>query len=272
MNAATTGTTAAVDGAPPSADELTALVLARDFRADDRVIQIGANMAAARAGAILANLTRLPDARIFVGLAVENLAGGRPAPPVHPFLFDARGLQAGEAYLHQHSVFDDMARPDVFFVGGLQVDRRGNVNLLGIPDGAGGWKLRGPGPVALATMSTSCRGYYIVMGRHDPRTFVERVASITALGDRTRRAELGFPGGGPRLLCSPLGVFDFDDAGDMRLVSVHPGVTVEEVVAATGFDLVLPADVPATAAATEEELTVLRTQADPQGLLRGGTA
>ncbi|MFX9123801.1 hypothetical protein ABTN41_20335, partial [Acinetobacter baumannii] len=78
-------------------------------------------------------------------------------------------------------------RPDVFFVGGLQIDRRGNLNLFGIPDGNGGWKMRGPGSVALATMSTYCRGYYIVMPRHDPRTFVERVALISALGDAVER-------------------------------------------------------------------------------------
>ena len=49
----------------------------------------------------------------------------------------------------QETVFDDARSPDVFFVGGLQVDRRGNINLFGIPDGDGGWKVRGPGGVAL---------------------------------------------------------------------------------------------------------------------------
>ena len=42
--------------------------------------------------------------------------------------------------MYQSLVFDDLNRPDVFFFGGIQVDRRGNLNLFGIPDGDGGWK------------------------------------------------------------------------------------------------------------------------------------
>ena len=174
--------------------------------------------------------------RILIGLGVHALGDGAEPPPVHPFLFDPRTL-AAEAAMCQGEAFDDVHRPDVFFVSGLQVDRRGNVNLLGIPGGDGGWKVRGPGGVALASMSTNCGGYYIVMPRHEPRTFVERVSLISALGDRTERARLRFPGGGPRLVLSPLGVFDFDDAGDLRVRSLHEGVTAEQVVEATGFEL-----------------------------------
>lgn len=249
-------------------DELQAVLLARDFRADDRTVQIGANLAAARAGAMMASVSTHPDMRVLIGLSVDNLTVANGIPAVREFSFHARSAFEGEAVMDQGTVFEDVASPDVFFVGGLQVDRRGNVNLVGLPDGDGGWKLRGPGPVGLATMSTNCRGYYILMPAHSPRTFVERVASITALGDRTRRAELGFPGGGPRLLLSPLGVFDFNDEGDMRLVSVHPGVTVDDVVAATGFALDLPDDVPVTAPPTAAELRLLRERIDPEGLLR----
>jgi glutaconate CoA-transferase, subunit B len=251
-----------------STNELFAVLLARDFRPEDRVIQVGANLPMARAAAVLANMTRLPNARIVLGLGIENLSGGRPAPTVYPFLFDSRTL-AGEALMFQSTVFDDMSWPDVFFVGGLQVDRRGNVNLLGLP-GDGGWRLRGPGAVALPTMSTYCSGYYILMPRHDARSFVEQVALVTALGDRDRRRELGFPGGGPRLLLSPLGVFDFDDAGDMRLRSVHPGVTAEQVQEATGFDLGLSGDEAETEPPTEDELTLLRERVDVEGVLRAG--
>ena len=189
----------------------------------------------ARAAAVMASLTRLPDLRILVGLGVNNLAGGRRLP-VYPFLFDPRS-QVGEALMVQETVFDDARSPDVFFVGGFQVDRRGNINLFGIPDGDGGWKLRGPGGVALTTMSTNCAGYYIVMQRHDPRTFVERVDLITALGDRAERERLRLPGGGPRFVLSPLGVFDFDEEGDMKIRSLHEGVSLEQVREATGFEL-----------------------------------
>lgn len=257
---------------PASAAEMQAVVLARDFRPDDLVYQVGANLAAARAACVLANLTTHPDARLLLGVEVENFSGGRTVPPVPPFLFHASGFKGGEASMHQSRVFDDMNRPDVFFVGGIEVDQVGNVNLTGVPGAARTWKVRGPGPVALATMSTFCRGYYILMGRHEPRIFVEKVSHVTALGDRKRRAALGFPGGGPRLLLSPLGVFDFDDEGMMRVRSLHEGISIDEVRGATGFELVVPDEVPTTPAPTNAELDLLRNVVDVEGILRESTS
>jgi glutaconate CoA-transferase, subunit B len=253
---------------PVSLNESFAILLARDLRPDDRTIQVGANMPMARAAAVLANLTTHPDVRILIGLGVHALGDGAEPPAVHPFLFDPRTL-AAEAAMCQGEAFDDVHRPDVFFMSGLQVDRRGNVNLLGIPDGDGdgGWRVRGPGSVALASMSTNCRGYYIVMGRHDARTFVERVSLISALGDATERRRLRFPGGGPRLVLSPLGVFDFDPDGELRVRSLHAGVTPEQVREATGFTLKVPDDAPVTLAPTDVELATLRTRVDVHGTL-----
>lgn len=250
-----------------SVNELFAVLLARDLRPQDRTIMVGANMPMARAAAVMANLSTHPDARILIGLGVQGLGDGGQPPAVHPFLFDPRTL-AAEALMYQGRVFDDMHRPDVFFVGGLQLDQRGNINLFGIPDGAGGWKMRGPGSIALATMSTYCAGYYIVMPSHSPRTFVERVAFISALGDAPERARLKLPGGGIRLVLSPLGVFDFDDAGDMRVRSLHEGVNADAVREATGFELVIPDDVPVTPAPTDDELRLLRERVDLHGTLQ----
>jgi glutaconate CoA-transferase subunit B len=254
--------------AAASLNELFAILLARDMRPEDRTIMVGASMPMARAAAVMANLTTHPDARILVGLGVQALGAGGEPPAVHRFLFDPRTL-AGEALMYQAEVFDDANWPDVFFFSGLQLDRRGNLNLFGIPDDAGGWKMRGPGSVALATMSTNCRGYYIVMPRHDARTFVEKVALISALGDRQERARLKFPGGGPRLVVSPLGVFDFGDDGEMRVVSLHEGVTEEQLAEATGFELAVPAEVARTPPPTDAELELLRERVDVNGTLAG---
>jgi hypothetical protein len=66
---------------------------------------------------------------------------------------------------------------------------------------------------------------------------------------------------------SNLAVMDFETPDHtMRLRSVHPGVTVDEVVAATGFELVVPDDVPETRLPTDEELHVIRDVLDPDGL------
>jgi glutaconate CoA-transferase, subunit B len=246
---------------PPTLNEFLAILLARDIRPEDRTMLVGANMPMARAACVMANLTGNPDARIIIGLGVNGLGDGQEPPGVYPFLFDPRTLRA-EAHMHPGLVFEDTRMLDVFFVGGLQLDQRGNINLFGIPDGHGGWKMRGPGGIAVASMSTHCAGYYIVMPEHSQRSFVKRVAYISALGDRAERARLALPGGGVRLVLSPLGVFDFDDAGDMRVRSLHAGVSDDDVVAATGFELVIPGTVPITPAPTTAELRLLRERVD----------
>ncbi|MCW3010962.1 MAG: hypothetical protein JWO90_1366 [Solirubrobacterales bacterium] len=251
---------------PASRNELFAILLARDLRPEDRSIMVGANMPMARAATVMANMTTHPDARILIGLGVHALGDGRRPPGVHPFLFDPRTLEA-DALMSQARIFDDADSPDVFFVGGLQVDQRGNLNLFGIPDGNGGWKMRGPGSVALATMSTNCRGYYIVMPSHDPRTFVERVSLISALGDQSERDRLGFPGGGLRLVVSPLGVFAPGADGNLEVVTLHEGVTPEALQEATGFPLPVSPDAPRTPPPTEAELLFLRERVDVHGTL-----
>jgi acyl CoA:acetate/3-ketoacid CoA transferase alpha subunit/acyl CoA:acetate/3-ketoacid CoA transferase beta subunit len=237
--------------------ELMAVALARDVRADDRVIQSGANLPEARAAAILAGY-RVPDSRVIVDLAIESVERAPRQPELPRHSFDPRTLRWGEAQMSQHTIFDEVGWPDVFFIGGLEVDQRGNVNLLGKRGADGRWEFRGPGALALASMSTHCRGYYIVMRRHESRTFVERVSLISALGDRERRAEVGLPGGGPRLVVSPLGVFDFDESGDMRVRSLHPGVHLSDVFEATGFKLKVEGPVQTTGPPTDDERSRLR--------------
>ncbi|HEY7073106.1 MAG TPA: CoA-transferase, partial [Acidimicrobiales bacterium] len=84
----------------------------------------------------------------------------------------------------------------------------------------------------------------------------DRAAS---LGDSARWMEV-------RRVVSNLGVFDFDTPDHhMRLRSVHPGVTVADVVAATGFALVVPDDVPESRLPTAEELRLIREVIDPDG-------
>ena len=76
-----------------------------------------------------------------------------------------------------------------------------------------------------------------------------------------------FPGGGPRLVLSPLGVFDFDGDGEMRVRSLHDGVTADQVREATGFELPVPDGTPVTPAPTDVELETLRTRVDVHGTL-----
>jgi len=241
--------------------------LARDLR-DGDVVRVGVAMPVAEAAVRLAHLLHGPNMElIFSG--VQMNAADLDVFPMPQYGWDRRALVGVESYSDTGHRFDRMKdwHRHVFFVGGLQLDQRGNLNLFGIPDGDGGWKMRGPGSIALATMSAHCAGYYIVMPSHSPRTFVERVALISALGDRTERARLKLPGGGIRLVLSPLGVFDFDDAGDMRVRSLHEGVSLSDAQAATGFELVAPDEVPVTPPPTADELALLRERVDVHGTL-----
>ena len=85
-------------------------------------------------------------------------------------------------------------------------------------------------------------------------------------GGADARKKLGLPGGGPRFCITPLCIFDFEDESKrMRLKSVHPGVTVEQVLASTGFQPIVPAQVPTTPVPTEEQVALLRNRIDVEG-------
>lgn len=155
-------------------------------------------------------------------------------------------------------------------MGATQIDRYGNQNIAAIGD----WHrpkrqllgFRGaPGNTINHTTS-----YWVP--NHSPRSFVESVDVVCGIG-YDRAAELGPVAARfheVRRVVSNLGVFDFGatDANGvptMRLVSVHPGVEVDEVIEATGFDLVVADDVTETRAPTSEEMAHIE-RLDPKGL------
>ncbi|WP_019872466.1 CoA-transferase subunit beta [Salinispora oceanensis] len=152
-------------------------------------------------------------------------------------------------------------------MGASQLDRYGNQNISCI----GSWAqptaqllgVRGA-PGNTINHPTS---YWVP--RHTRRVFVERVDVVSGIG-YDRAAALGPPGNRfheIRLVVTDKAVLDFQspDRG-MRLRSVHPGVSVDEVVAATGFPLQLPDHVPETRSPSDRELRLIRDQLDPAGL------
>lgn len=252
-----------------TAQERLAIFLGRDLSGpDDMHVQVGANLPVARAGVLLAHLTRLPNIRVLLGAGITSYLEQRRLASFE-FVWDARSLIGAEALMYQEGVFDSMWRPNVFFVGGLQVDATGNTNLIGIGSDPKKMKVRGPGTVATATMSTYCDYYYIIMPAHTPQSFVERCDFISSLGDRRERERLGFPGNGPRFVLSPLGILDFEgSSARMRLRHLLPGSTVDKVREATGFELEVAPDVTEVPEPTPQEIALLRERIDPEGLLR----
>ncbi|MFQ6128845.1 MAG: CoA-transferase subunit beta [Thermoplasmata archaeon] len=238
--------------------ELMASVLSKHLE-DGEVAIMGAFSAIPMLASRLAQMTHAPN--------LTYIAGGSGAvnPLLEPLVAsscDDRLLRA-ECILPLSDVIDFEARTeiDIFFAGGLQIDERGNCNLIGVGK-PGEMKLRGPGSVGLPFLSRA-RRYAIYAMNHSPRTFVENVDFISGPGFVEGK---NFPGGGPSLVVTPMCVMDFHEKR-MRLMSVHPGVSVDDVVENTGFNLQIPEKVFDTELPTEKELELMR-EIDPLGVAR----
>lgn len=157
---------------------------------------------------------------------------------------------------------------NVGFVSGAQVDMYGNVNTVAIGNYENP-KVRLVGPIA-QTNHMAFADRVFIFQEHEKRSFVEKVDFISGtgyLGGGNDRDEAGLRGKGPYKVFTDLAILDFcPKTKRMRIASVHPGVTVEQVQENTGFELITPENVPVTPEPTEEELKFIR-EIDPKGLL-----
>ncbi len=209
-------------------------------------------------GARLARLTFAPDLVLTDGEAA--LMAGTPAVSAQ-----AEEL-VREAWMPYRRVFDVVwsGRRHVMMMAS-QIDRYGNQNLSCIGD----WHrpatqligVRGS-PGNTVNHPTS---YWVP--NHSPRVFVENVDMVSGVGyDRAAASPAAARFGEVRVVVTNLAVLDFATPDHrMRLASVHPGVTVDEVRAATGFDLV-EQGVAETRVPSAEELELIRNVLDPYGL------
>lgn len=161
---------------------------------------------------------------------------------------------------------------DYGFLGAAQIDAYGNINttVIGSHDRP---KARLPGSGGTNDGGSLCWRTIIFM-RQDKRRFIEKVDFLTTPGYLTgpgAREKAGLPADtGPYRVVTQLGIMGFDEKSKrMKLLSVHPGVTVEQVKAKTGFDLIIPDKVTVTKSPTEKELKILRTDIDPAGIVIG---
>ncbi len=241
-------------------DEICAVAIAEIFRGDGEILA-SAMGTLPMIGARLAKLTFEPDLLIGDGFAyllgsVPPVGGGESSEPVV------------ESWLPFRSVFDLLwsGRRHVL-MGATQIDRFGNQNISCI--GA----FEKPTVQLIGTRGAPGNtlhhktSYWIP--NHSKKVFVEKVDVVCGVG-YDRAAALGPVAA--RFHCLPrvvsnLGVFDFETPDHrMRLRSVHPGVTTDEVTANTGFALVISQVVPETRLPTPEEIRLLRERIDPLGL------
>ncbi|MBC7105757.1 MAG: CoA synthetase [Firmicutes bacterium] len=214
-------------------EELMAVLISREVRDGERV-GVGTLSPVAAAGCLLAHYIHAPGAQLFIWRLSEYW----PFSEGMKELFDAgqRGLL------------------DLFFLGGAQIDRQGNTNLVAIGDYQRP-KVRLPGGAGSATLSYTVPRIILFQANHSKRTFVERVDFVTATNDpppSVRRL-------GRFTRCiTPLAVLNFADREPV-LEALAPGVTVAQVLENTGFPLVVAPDVREVLPPTPEELGVLRT-------------
>jgi len=238
--------------------ELCAVAVAECFRGDAEILASSFGVVPA-VGARLAKLTFEPDLIMTDGIAslLQNVppVSGPEAEPVV------------EGWMPFRTVFDLLwsGRRHVVMIAS-QIDRYGNQNFACIgPHAKPKAQLLGmrgaPGNTINHTTS-----YWVP--NHNPRVFVEKVDVVSGVG-YDRAAALGAQTSRfheIRRVISNLGVFDFgapDHA--MRVVSVHPGVSIDEVVEATGFELAIEGEVSETRAPLSDELKIIREVLDPAG-------
>lgn len=246
----------------------TMIVAAARARAGVRTVFVGVGMPN-----VACNLARLTVAPELELVYESGVYGARPARlPLS--IGDPTLVSGGVAAVGMPDLFWlylQGGHIEVAFLGGAQVDRFGNLNTTVIGDYAEP-KTRLPGSGGAAEIATSARCVFIMM-RLGRRSFVPRLDFVTSAGhleggDARRRA--GLAGAGPELVVTDLAVLDFGNPDrEMQLVSLHPGVSMEQVREAVGWDLRTAPTVTETPPPTVEELRLLREDLDPEGLYRG---
>lgn len=252
-------------------DEIMCTTLAAQFRDGDEVCNGMASFIPV-AAIMLARRTNAPG---LVWLA--GAAGLEPRPDRVPAsTLEAPLWRDSVMYLEQYSDFWHYAQNGrnlgIFCVGAAQLDMYGNANNSVIGSDYHAPKVRLPGTAGLGDMGSLGKRLFYWNTNHNPRSLVERVDFRSAAGyldGGDERERLGL-GPGPEIVVTNLAVLDFHpESKRMRLRSVHPGVSVEQVQEATGFELLLPdGQVPETAAPTEDQVRLLREEIDPDGLCK----
>jgi glutaconate CoA-transferase subunit B len=151
-------------------------------------------------------------------------------------------------------------RIDVGFLGAAQIDRHANLNSTVIGD-YDHPRVRLPGGGGAPEIAASCNETLVIL-RHSPRAFVERLDFRTSVGfgeGPGSRERLGLRGRGVTAVITDLGELEPDpETFELTLARIHPGVTVEQAVAATGWPLRVRDDLEQSRPPSERELQALR--------------
>jgi glutaconate CoA-transferase subunit B len=236
----------------PTPEEVMTIAASRELR-DGEVVLVGVGPPNAAA-----NLARRLDAPDCVLMYESGAIGARPQRL--PLSIGDDDLAAAAQDLvsvpEMFNYWIGGGRIDVGFLGASQIDRVGNINTTVIGD-YDAPKVRLPGAGGAPEIAASA-GRIIVMVRHSTRSFVSKVDFITSVGRELDGDEEG-DGGPGSVVITDLGVLrPSSEDGELELAALHPGVAVDDVREATGWDLRVADEVQTTEPVTERELSALR--------------
>jgi glutaconate CoA-transferase subunit B len=228
-----------------TADEMMAVEAARRLT-DDTVCFVGIGLPS-----LAANLARRTHAPGCVLVYESGTIGAKPTRlPLS--IGDGELAETADSVVSVAEMFAywlQSGRIDVGFLGAAQIDRFGNLNSTVIGDYATP-KVRLPGGGGAPEIATSVADVFVIL-RQSTRTFVSELDFTTSRGERVK------------VVVTDLGTLEPRN-GELTLVRVHPGVRVDDVRAATGWDLRVAGDVGETAPPTTQELDVLRALSRPE--------
>ncbi len=232
---------------------------------DGRTVAVGTGVPCA--AAMLAQKTHAPN--LVICFEAGGVAPKLPTMPIS--VGDSRTTHKALMATSMADVmhFCQRGLMDYTFLSGAQIDPFGNLNSTRIGGTHQKPKIRLPGSGGANDLASFCWRTLIIM-RHDPKKFVEKLDFLTSPGYLSgpgAREAAGLPKGtGPHRVITELAVLDFEPTSKrMRVLSSHPGIAIEQVRTATGFTLIEPAPMNETAAPTSEELRILRDEVDPAG-------
>lgn len=216
-------------------EELMAVTISREVR-NGETVGVGAVSPIPAAGCILAEQLHAPHISLIILDSDEY----------YPF-------PAGSSELHFLAQRGEL---DLFFLSGIQIDRRGNFNLHVIGDYHAP-TVRMAGAYGSAMLYYMAHRVILFRDQHTKRVFVEKVDFVTGAGVTPENV---YREGGPALVVTPKAVLVWDKAiGEWVLDRVQPGSSVDEVKQNTGFELQVSPSVATAPPPTEQELHVLRT-------------
>ena len=253
---------------PYSSPELMTINAARLLR-DSDVVFVGVGLPN-----LACNLARQTHAPNLLMIYEAGVIGAQPARlPLS--IGDPTLVSGATAVCSMYDIFAlylQRGNVDVGFMGGAQIDRYGNINatVIGPYDHP---RVRLPGSGGSMEIAAWANRCYIITP-HQKRRFPEKVEFRTSAGFLSGRSERDLAhlrGGGPQAVVTDLGILEPDENGELVLAALHPGKTIEEVKANTGWELKVVPSLRTTQPPSEEELRILRQELDPTGIyLKGG--